>query len=542
MMMAGLLALQACKIENDIPYPIVEGNIESFEVEGQCAAPGGTATQAQINKSDRTVTLYVDDTVDLTTLRVTRFTVSEGAKILADEAACVDVEKFPSEGFEKPGNTEDTRVDFSRPVSFILQTYQDYKWTVTVNQIIEREIDVMGQIRSVVDVENRIAIIYVAPDQDLSNIQVNTMNLGGASGTVTPEPSTVHDFSRPQKFQVSRGWEETAQEWTVYVYHTEEDATSSEAFARTTSATISGTVQGGKTPVVEYKKSGASGWTPVADVQVNGTRYTAELTGLSGATAYSYRVSVDGVAGEEQTFTTAPATQIENGGLDDWWSETTQGGRNLWHPVAQGATPFWTTGNKGATTIADSNTVPTEETCDGNGRAALLQTKWLTMKLAAGNLFIGDFEVDGTHGVLTLGREFEAFPSALRMHVKYETSTINHSSSDRDDWDYMKGRNDTCHVYIALTTEKVVIRTRNFDVFDKKGPSVVAYGEYQSGVNVTGSERNGYAQVDVDLEYYRTDVAPKYLIIVCSSSKYGNLFTGGDGSRLWLDNFELIYE
>ena len=46
--------------------------------------------------------------------------VSEGAKILADEAACVDVEKFPSEGFEKPGNTEDTRVDCSRPVSFIL--------------------------------------------------------------------------------------------------------------------------------------------------------------------------------------------------------------------------------------------------------------------------------------------------------------------------------------------------------------------------------------------------------------------------------------
>ena len=207
-----------------------------------------------------------------------------------------------------------------------------------------------------------------------------------------------------------------------------------------------------------------------------------------------------------------------------------------------GATPFWTTGNKGATTIADSNTVPTEETCDGNGRAALLQTKWLTMKLAAGNLFIGDFEVDGTHGVLTLGREFEAFPSALRMHVKYETSTINHSSSDRDDWDYMKGRNDTCHVYIALTTEKVVIRTRNFDVFDKKGPSVVAYGEYQSGgeCDRKRAERVCSGRRGLGILSYRC--GPKYLIIVCSSSKYGNLFTGGDGSRLWLDNFELIYE
>ena len=40
-------AVHSCKIENDIPYPIVEGNIESFTVEGQCTAPDGTAVTAQ---------------------------------------------------------------------------------------------------------------------------------------------------------------------------------------------------------------------------------------------------------------------------------------------------------------------------------------------------------------------------------------------------------------------------------------------------------------------------------------------------------------
>ncbi len=164
------------------------------------------------------------------------------------------------------------------------------------------------------------------------------------------------------------------------------------------------------------------------------------------------------------------------------------------------------------------------------------------MKLAAGNLFTGDFQTDGTHGILTLGREFSAFPSTLRMHLKYTTSTISRTPTERDDWDYMKGQNDTCHVYIALTTEKIELRTRRYDIFNKRASSVIAYGEYQSGVDVSGSERNGYAQIDVPLEYYRTNVTPQYLIIVCSSSKYGNLFVGGESSTMYLDEMELIYE
>ena len=214
----------------------------------------------------------------------------------------------------------------------------------------------------------------------------------------------------------------------------------------------------------------------------------------------------------------------------------------MWYPEAEGSSAYWSTGNKGATTIANSNTEPTSETCNGSGRAAFLQTKWLTLKLAAGNLFTGDFEVDGTHGILTFGREFSAFPSALRMHIKYETSPINHASPEKTDWDYMIGQNDTCHVYIALTTEKVTIRTRTFDSFDRNASVVVAYGEFQSGSDVSGSEPNGYAQIDIPFEYRLTDVTPRYVIVVCSSSKYGNFFTGGDQSRMWLDNLEMVYE
>ena len=541
-MVAGLLAMQGCKIENDIPYPIVEGNIESFEVEGQCAGPGAAGQAAQINTSNRTVTLYVDDTVDLTRLRITRFTVSSDAEIQADSVVCVDYSKFPTSGFEELDNTADTRMDFTDPVRFTLSTYQDYRWTVTVTQLIERNVDVTGMIRSVIDTENRVAIIYVSTDTDLTDLTVNAMDLGGASGTVTPDPRAIRDYSKVQKFQVSQGWEETAHEWKVYVYHSDEEASSADLFPRTTSATLKGTVRSGQTVEVEYKEAGASSWSEVDDVQVNGINYVAQLTGLNGGRSYSYRVNVGGLEGQEHTFTTAPTLQLTNAGLDDWWNETTSGGRIMWRPEAQGESTYWSTGNSGAVIIADSNTEPTYDTCDGSGRAALLQTKWLTMKLAAGNLFTGDFEVDGTHGVLNFGREFSAFPSALRMHVKYQTSKINHSSSDKEDWDYMIGQNDTCHVYIALTTEKVSLRTREFEVFDRRAPEVVAYGEFQSGSNVTGSEQNGYKQIDIPFEYYHTDVTPRYVVVVCSASKYGNFFTGGDNSKMWVDNLEMIYE
>lgn len=534
-------AVHSCKIENDIPYPIVEGNIESFTVEGQCAAPDGTAAQSTIDRNNRTVTLYVDDTVDLTQLRITRFTVSSEAKIVADAQACADIEKFPTGGFEEPGEGTDTRVNFTQPVTFTLQTYQDYVWTVKVTQVIERTIDVRGQIRSVVDVANRKAIVYVSPEEDLKDIQVNTMNLGGPSGIVSPDPTTVHDFRTPQTFEVAQGWEKDVfNQWTVYVYHSDDTSSNMEMFTRTTSATLTGNIQSGKTPVVEYKETEATAWQALAEdkVSVSGTKYTAELSGLKAGTTYQYRVSIDGTPGEELSFTTAEATPLTNGGFDDWSSEPANNG-TLWNPWPAGGTTFWDTGNKGATTIADSNSTPSDDTATGTGKSVQMQTKWLVMKLAAGNLFAGDFAVDGTHGILTLGREFSAFPSAVRMYCKYTTSKITRAL---DRLSYMKGQPDTCHVYVALSTEKVVLRTRQEDEFNRNAPSIVAYGEFQSGTDVSGTERNGYKLVEFPLEYYRTNVTPKYLIIVCSSSKYGNLFTGGEGSTLYLDEMELVYE
>lgn len=544
----GMLTLAAgtffsCAIENDIPYPIVEANIESMTVEGQRGADQNSSADAIINKNARTVTLYVNDGVDLSNLKITSLKITSGAELLADSAACKNYDKFPTTGFTSLDSiplSSDTRMDFTNPVTFTLRTYQDYVWRVTVNQIIQRDIEVEGMTDYVIDANSRTVIVYVK-DQELTNLNVTKMNLGGEYGTVSPDPTTIKDYSSPVKFNVRRSWEEYSYEWTVYVYpdNGETNSGSTDAFAMTTRATVNGKVQSGKTPVVEYCKQDEASWNtvPAANVSVSGNTFTATLTGLSPSTTYKYRISVDGTAGSELTFTTAAATPLENGSFDDWSSEVATNG-TLWQPWSTSS--FWDTGNRGATSIADSNSVPTSETCNGTGKAASLETNKIVMKLAAGNIFTGSYvRTDGTNGVLSFGREFSSFPSKLRINYKYTSATIDKIGEDA--LSYLKGQPDSCHIYIALTDwdQPLEIRTRPSErqLFDKNDSHVIAYAEY-----ISGNSDSQYQQKDLVLDYRYTNRTPKYILVVASASKYGDYFTGGVGSKLLIDNFELIYD
>ena len=548
----ALSLLASCAIENDIPYPQIVGSITAFEVEGQRGPEDNEDNAAAvIDANARTVTVYVNDSVDVRELKITRLALDpRDAALLVDSALCDDAEHFPFEHFASLDSipvSSNTRVDFSNPVNMTVRTYQDYVWKVEVEQIIKRDIDVEGMTSKVVDVNSRNVIIYVAESEDLSNIQIKQLDLGGEFGETRPASggnvTDVHDFSKGyQTFYARLSWEPEGQytTWKVFVYPDENGGSSSsnsDVFARVTSATLTGSITSGKTPVVEYKEQSASDWQTVSDVTVASTKYTANITGLSASTTYSYRVSVDGVAGAEKTFTTVAATPLENGSFDEWSSEAANNG-TLWMPWT--TTSFWDTGNRGATTIGDSNSTPTEETCNGSGRAAALQTKWVVLKLAAGNIFTGTYvRTDGTNGILSFGRPFTSFPTKLRINYKYTSSTINRVGDD--DMSFLEGRADSCHIYIALTDwdQPYEIRTRKAErqLFDKNDSHVIAYAEH-----IQGSSDVSYQQKDLVLEYRYTNRTPKYILIVASASKYGDYFTGGDQSRLLVDNFELIYE
>ncbi len=539
--------LFSCAIENDIPYPILEASISSIEVEGQRAGTDSQDKNAIIDKAQRTVTLYVNDSVDITRLKITKLMLDpRTASIGIDSAACVNYEKFPTTDFVSLDSlplSANTRVNFSKPVGLTLSTYQDYQWKVTVNQIIQRDIEVEGLVTPVIDESTCNVVLYVGPNQDLANLNVTKINLGGEFGRVMPDPSTITDYSSPVQFDVQYAWEKGSNKWTkwtvVVVRNKEDQGALSNIFPMTTKAILNGSIQSGKTPVVEYKKQSDTNWNtvPTANVTVSGTSFTATLTGLTASTTYVYRVNVDGTTGNEQSFTTAAAVPLENGSFDNWSSEAAANG-TLWQPWS--TTSFWDTGNKGATTIADSNSTPTTETCNGSGKAASLETKWVVLKLAAGNIFTGSYvRTDGTNGVLSFGREFNSFPSKLRINYKYTSATIDKVGDDS--LGNLKGRPDSCHIYIALTDwdAPLEIRTRPSErqLFNKNDSHVIAYAEY-----ISGSSDAQYKQKDLVLDYRYTNRTPKYILIVASASKYGDYFTGGVGSKLLIDNFELIYD
>lgn len=540
------LTLASC-IENDIPYPLVEGNITAFEVESMCDENGNEGGSATINKASRIINLNVDDRVKLSKLRITRLQVSNDARIsVLDSTLCNNYAKFPRNGFASLKDlytSSDTRVDFSNPIGFRLSTYQDYDWTVNVKQIIKRNISLDGQVgNAVIDEVSHNAVIYVSPDQNLSAIHVSEFSLAGQHGTVMPDPTSTptFDFSGTTTFYVKHAYEETSTVWSVFVYTKEAEQTSSASlFPMSTRANVSGTAPSGQTLSIEYKRQGSATWTALnaSEITRQGTKFSAVIRHLEPSTSYIYRIRVNGNAGDEQTFITAPAPQLTDGDFDNWHKV----GRK-WNPWAEGGTSFWDTGNQGATTVGESNSVPTDETCNGKGQATLLESKYIVVKFAAGSIFTGEYvETDGTNGILDFGRPFTGFPTALRVNYKFVTSTINRSSDK--DYEYLKGQPDSCQIYIALADwdEPYRIRTRPSTrrVFNPHDPGIIAYAQM-----TLGDDQATWKQKDLVLDYYSsaTGRTPKYILVVASASKYGDYFTGGDGTKLWIDNFELIYD
>ena len=86
----------------------------------------------------------------------------------------------------------------------------------------------------------------------------------------------------------------------------------------------------------------------------------------------------------------------------------------------------------------------------------------------------------------------------------------------------------------------LIIRTKpgiEQHLFSVNDPRVIAYGQFTQGQTV-----EAWTSKDITIEYRNTELQPTHILIVASSSKYGDFFTGGVGSILQLDNLKLIYE
>ena len=287
----------------------------------------------------------------------------------------------------------------------------------------------------------------------------------------------------------------------------------------------------------EYRKSSDAAWTRVTEITLDGKNYSAKITGLDPRTGYVFRTVSDKESSNEISFTTLGADQIENMSFDNWY----QDGKS-WYPNIDLTEDhyWWDSGNKGANTLSPVNpTSPTDEVAVAgeHKKAARLESKYVILAFAAGNVYLGKFgRVSGLGASLDFGIPYDCKPLSLKGYYSYAPVAINRTNSP---YDGLKGQMDICNIYVVLadwTSKKFQVNTNTGTFIDfENDPNIIAYGSLEDNTN-TG----GYKPFEIELEY-RNNRQPTCCVIVCTASKYGDYFTGGEGSELLVDEFEFTF-
>lgn len=308
----------------------------------------------------------------------------------------------------------------------------------------------------------------------------------------------------------------------------------------------------------EYKKADAEEWQTIsANYNSGNQKFTATLTGLIPATQYTYRLayekSGEAYASDPVTFTTEEATTLPNGNMDDWYKN----GRT-WYPVSESdystSGSFWDSSNPGTTTGAGAlvNVNPTQGNSSivhtSGGQSAELKSQYASAfgigKFAAASLYSGKFNsLVGTNGAkIDFGQKFASRPTGLHGWFCYTSGKIDYRGDNTPEGLGEKGTDDLCSIYIAIAKAPHQLdNTQTSTFFDfENDDNIIAYGELPDAEAV--STNNEWKEFNVELKY--KDITPQteyYLIIVCSSSKYGDYFTGSTGSIMYIDDLELLY-
>ena len=296
--------------------------------------------------------------------------------------------------------------------------------------------------------------------------------------------------------------------------------------------------------------SGAEGaWTKVDATKEAEGVYTALATGLTASTEYQYQLVNKGEAaiGDVKTFETGikdTLAVLQNGGFEEWCTV----GKNAF-PNKSENVKFWDTSNTGANTISTKN--PTNKVTSpiiSGTYAAKLESMSVLTFFAAASLYTGNFgEVQIPNAVLNFGQSFTSRPIALHGYYQYTPVNVNKVGGNLpSDATVSSGSPDQCAIYIALSKKSYTINngdTSSFINFEGDD-NIIAYGTIEGDYVTEKKAKNGYKEFTIPLQYKESQFGetPKYIIVVCSASKYGDYMTGGVGSTLYVDDFSLVYE
>ncbi len=314
---------------------------------------------------------------------------------------------------------------------------------------------------------------------------------------------------------------------------------------------------------LQYHEKSNDEWTVVSNATLaaanaitesgNGVEISYNVTGLKASTPYEYQLAQEG----EPTITsntvsfTIEGEALYNGGFEFWHYE---GKNEIAYPTASESIKYWSSSNPGSGSVTKSLAKLTDKTTEqvhSGTYAAKLMSKSTMGILAAASLYTGEFgnlNVTSQEASLKWGVPFTGRPASLHGYMMYKPGSVNITNSSAKDGTPLpseapgSGEPDHGHIFCALMNIDSPLDVSNGDLStfptwtNRNDPRIVAYG-----IKVQKTTQNNWVEFDIPLDYYQTNVVPKYLIIVAAASRYGDYFHGSSSSVLYLDDFELRY-
>lgn len=219
----------------------------------------------------------------------------------------------------------------------------------------------------------------------------------------------------------------------------------------------------------------------------------------------------------------------------------------------------WSSGNPGfkLTSMASGPMdYPTVQIANGyNGKAIKLETKdtgsfglMTGMPIAAGNLFIGSFDINNAVqdplGSTRFGYPFTERPVRITGYYKYKSGGTSSDAQKQP-----TGETDKGDIYAVLYEAATNNYTLDGDIFPLDGPinsnialmaripETIETGDQWTYFDLPFEPQNGRTVTDQDL------ADGKYkLVVVFSSSIKGGYFIGAVGSTLWIDEVNIECE
>lgn len=263
-------------------------------------------------------------------------------------------------------------------------------------------------------------------------------------------------------------------------------------------------------------------------------------TGVRAAHSYEYKAIAAGIESPVAAFTTAGGDIIPGGDMED-------GSMNCFNNHHG---TFWDSGNNSMADLCEQSTYNGME---GAKCAKLKASKPIALvKLAAGNLFTGSFEMATPNGIVYFGQKYDwtARPTALSVRYFANIGKVNekqHAGAPLN-----KDDPDQARIFVAIIDwdERHYVKSGSGapeGVWDPATMSsinskkIIAYGS----LFIEGkTEGDSMVEVSLPIEYYDTVTKPSgnyTLVISCATSAYGDYMTGCTTNVMYVDDFKWVY-